>query len=297
MIKNILSIALFSLIFNFSLISAQNTLNEVKKLYNQFDSTSSYPATLFSVYFNSNITEYKYRFDYLIALNSNLEKINQKGDIPYNPREGVDNNEFNLLTANIQTSTATINQRFENITNSYRYLTDIYSRYDYMSEKDKPIQATTVMQYIRGETILPEFALSTHLPQLTTTDCMKWLDDELSLLAFKYDNNDGMTDDFEDYSRNNLAKCVNYITLGYSMLISAKQQNGDMDTESTFEKFKVSVDELMTNHESSIKKKVFNSYRKNELLSELYETDGTTKTSFISSIITISCLIFSILLI
>jgi len=247
---------------------------ELKKILDEFNSLTSPPATLFSVYLNSTENDIDSRYKFITDLQLNMEKIRNFGAFPYNPKGKVDQNEYKALEKRANENRQIISGHFSAIDNFLKYVVDILSRYQYMTEDDKKAQSETVIKYVLGLTVLPEESLPTRLPVLSGGDCMNWTDSELQLLVFQFENNDPSNIvDFEEYSKINLAQCLNYIGAGYSMLVSAKQANGDADATEFFERYTIGVSELISNHEASIQKKSFQSARKAAMLDEMYETD------------------------
>ncbi|ORY76481.1 hypothetical protein LY90DRAFT_698798, partial [Neocallimastix californiae] len=256
---------------------------ELKKTLDEFNSLTSPPATLFSVYLNSTENDIDSRYKFINDLQLNMEKIRNFGAFPYNPKGKVDQNEYKALEKRVNENRQTISNHFGAIDNSLKYVVDILSRYQYMTEDDKKAQSETVIKHILGLTVLPEESLPTRLPILSGADCMNWIDSELQLLVFQFENNDPSNIvDFEEYSKINLSQCLNYIGTGYSMLISAKQANGDADATEFFERYNIGVSELISNHEASIQKKSFQSARKAAILDEEAEAFALSKViSFI----------------
>jgi len=293
MIKINYLLYLINLLFLVTSINAGEVepYNEIKKIIERFDSLTSDPATVFSVYFNkTDASGLNNRHKFFTDLEKNRKKIQEFGDFPYNPTGEVDENEYKSLEKNAKENRNIIISQIDAIEAALKYLADILERYQYMTPQDKSEQATTVVKYILGQTVLPNEALPVRLPSLSSTDCMSWLDSELQLLAYQYDHNDPSSKaDYEDYSRINLTQCLNYIAAGYSMVVSAKQANGDNDAEEFFERYRIDTSELIKNHEDSIKKKSAKSTRKAAMLQDMYETDaGFTISKVISYVFIIS---------
>jgi len=268
---------LFNVFFFISSINALKELEEyteVKEILDRFDSLTSAPATIFSVFKSSSENDIDSRYKFITDLQKNMDKIHAFGDFPYNPKGEVDQNEYKTLERKVNENRQNIINHFNAIEDSLKYLVDILSRYQYMSDDDKVAQSETVIKHILGQTVLPEESLPTRLPILSGTDCMNWIDSELQLLVYQYENNDPSNKvDFEDYSRINLTQCLNYLGLGYSMVVSAKQANGDSDAGDFYEKYSIGVKELIADHDASIRKKSNQSVRKAAMLDEMYETD------------------------
>ncbi|OUM59973.1 hypothetical protein PIROE2DRAFT_14388 [Piromyces sp. E2] len=238
---------------------------EIQKIMKTFDSTNSDAANLFSVYQGDSSPGIESRYQFIKDLDTNKENIQKFGDFPYNPTDKTDETEYKTIeSAAIENRNIIIDQ-FNAIENALKYLKDILERYQYMSPEDKKEQSSTVIKYILGQTVLPEESLPTRLPILSSSDCINWLDSELQLLVYQYDHNDRSDpSDFEKYSKINLTQCLNYITTGYSMVVSAKKANGDADAEEFYQKFSVDTSELIKNHEDSVRKKAARSARKKE---------------------------------
>jgi len=236
---------------------------DIKNLMSKFNSLTSDPATLFDVYQTDNEEGANARYQFIQDLEKNKEDIQKFGDFPYNPTGDVDQEEYKDLEKNANKNRNIIISQIDAIEKALTYLKDILERYKFMSAEDKKAQSTTVVKYILGQTVLPDESLPVRLPVLSGTDCMNWLDSELQLLAFQYDNNDpNDRTNFEDYSRINLTQCLNYVVTGYSMVVSAKKANGDADAEEFYQKYSTDTSELIKNHENSIKKKSAASTRK-----------------------------------
>jgi len=288
---------IFLFIVSINALKELEELTEIKKIMEKFDSISSDPGTIFSVYLNDDASDADSRYQFYKDLENNKENIRNFGDFPYNPTGEIDQNEYKSLEKQANENRANILGHFEAIESALKYLNDILSRYQYMNKDDKKEQATTVIKYILGQAVLPEDSLPTRLPALISTDCMNWLDSELQLLAYQYDHTDESSNaDYEDYSRINLTQCLNYITAGYSMVISAKQAEGQDDAQTFYDQYSVGVKELISNHEASIKKRSAKSSRKAALVEELYENDALTVSKLISFIFLISQIIIIILL-
>lgn len=236
---------------------------ELKTIIDRFDSINSAPANLFSVYLNSEDTDIDSRYKFITDLQQNMEKIHSYGDFPYNPKGKVDENELKALEKRANENRKVIINHFNAIDDSLKYVVDILSRYQYMGTEDKKAQSETVIKHVLGQSVLPEESLQSRLPVLSGSDCLNWIDSEIQLLVFQFENNDPEnTVDFEDYSKINLAQCLNYIATGYSMLVSAKQANGDIDANEFYERYSVGVSELISSHQATIRKKSLQSARK-----------------------------------
>ncbi|ORX51815.1 hypothetical protein BCR36DRAFT_404038 [Piromyces finnis] len=267
--------------------------SEIKNIISKFDSLTSDPATIFSVYLNDNGTGVESRKQFFDDLAKNRKNIQNFGDFPYHPTGEVDQTEYKTLERKANENRNIIINQIDAIEAALKYLNDILERYQYMTPEDKKEQSMTVVKYILGQTVLPEEALPVRLSALSSRDCMNWLESELQLLSFQYENNDPANKvDFEDYSRINLSQCINYVTTGYSMIISAKQAQGDADAEKFYEKYSIDTSELIKNHEELIRKKSANSNRKANMLNDMYETDaGFTMSNVISYIFIITHLL------
>jgi len=270
---------------------------EVKEILERFNSITSPPATLFSIYLDANEKDVDSRYQFIKDLKSNMAKINSYGDFPFNPKGDVKKGDYSNIESRANENRKIISEHFNAIENSLKYLEDILSRYQYMGPDDKTAQSSTVIKHILGQTVLPEDSLPTRLPNLSGSDCLTWIDSELELLAYQYENNDPENYiDFEEYSKINLTKCLNYIGLGYSMVVSAKQANGDADAESFYEKYSNGISELITNHDLSVRKKNIQSKRKSDIMNDMYETgEGFTISKFVSLAFIITQLLFIIL--
>jgi len=268
---------------------------DVKKIISRFDSTNSEPANIFSVYFNEDESGLKSRYQFFKDLNNNQQNLRNFGDFPYKPTGTINQEEYKSIEDKAIENRKIVIDQFSNIEKALKYLNDIFSRYQYMTADDKREQSTTVYKYILGETVLPYESLPSKLPELINSDCMSWLDSELHLLSYQYENNDPSDPtDFEDYSRINLTQCLNYLAAGYSMVVSAYKANGDEEKANSFyEQFSVRTNELIDNHEASIKKKTIRSARK----AAMYESeDGAFSISkVVSFIVVVSQLLIIIL--
>jgi len=299
MVKSNYLLYLFNVLIMVASIRAAEVAEytEIKNLMKQFSSLTSEPATLFSVYLNDGETDVTSRHQFIIDLENNKENIQKYGDFPYNPTADVDNEEYKALEKAANENRNVIIGQIDAIEKALTYLKDILERYKFMSPEDKKAQSTTVVKYILGQTVLPQESLPVRLPALSSNDCMSWLESELKLLAYQYDHNDPKDNtNFEDYSRINLTQCLNYVVTGYSMIVSAKQANGDADVEEFYQKYSIDTEELIKNHENSIKKTSASSTRKAAMLKDMYETDaGFTISKVISYIFIISQLLIFLL--
>jgi len=266
---------------------------EIKKIMKNFDSISSAPANLFSVYYNENDSGLEPRYQFVKDLQTNMENLLKFGDFPYIPKGDVNNAEYKALEKNANENRIKISEQFEAINKGLSFLLDILSNYQYMTPNDKKARSSTVIKYILGQTVLPEEALPVRVKALSDEDCMSWLESELQLLAFQFENNDPSNDvDYEDYSKINLTQCLNYLTTGYSMVVSAKQINGDSDAETYFDKYNVGVQELIANHETALRKYSSTSERKASMIDEMYDISSAfTMSRVISYIFVISQLL------
>ncbi|ORX64811.1 hypothetical protein BCR32DRAFT_297932 [Anaeromyces robustus] len=268
---------------------------EIKKIMKNFDSISSAPANLFSVFINESNTELETRYQFIKDLKKNMNNLLSFGDFPYNPTGKVNEEEYKALEKTANENRINISEQFAAIEKGLSYLEDIYTNYQYMTSDDKKARSSTVIKYILGQTVLPEEALPVRVKALSDTDCMSWLDSELQLLAFQFENNDPNNDvDFEDYSKINLTQCLNYLTTGYSMVVSAKQINGDDDTEAFYNKYDIAVQEMIKNHEASIRK-LSNTSNRKATLYDIYEDSAFTMSKVISYIFVIVQLLLLLL--
>jgi len=294
---SLLFLIYINLFISFIYAAELGEYTEIKKIMKNFDSISSAPANLFSVFYNGNDSELEPRLQFVRDLQTNMNNLLKFGDFPYMPTDKVNNEEYKALEKKANENRVKISGQFEAIDKGLSYVLDILTNYQYMTPDDKKARSSTVIKYILGQTVLPEDALPLRVTTLSDEDCMSWLDSELQLLAFQFENNDPSNDvDFEDYSKINLTQCLNYLTTGYSMVVSAKQINGDTDTEAIFDKYNIGVQELITNHEASIRKLSGTSARKAAMLDNIYETDGAfTMSRIISYIFVISQLLLFLL--
>jgi len=282
----IFSIFIFCSSINASLTADVPEYEEVSKIIANFNSIDSAPANLFSVFLNANDIDIDSRYSFITSLQANLEKIHNFGDFPYNPKGKVDQNQYEALERRVIENRKTISSHFNAIDDSLKYVSDILSRYQYMGDDDKQAQSITVIKHVLGQSVTPDESLQTRLPMLSGSDCLNWVDSELQLLVFQYENNDPENIvDFEDYSKINLAQCLNYIATGYSMLVSAKQANGDADAGEFYERYSAGVNELISTHQASVRKMSIQSARKTAILDDMYEKDAAFTISYITSFI------------
>jgi len=293
---------LLVLIFFFvAIVSVKVDLQEyadVKKIIERFNSVDSEPANIFSVYFNEDFPGLDTRYQFFKDLNQNQENIIKFGEFPYHPIDSVNKEEYDSLIDKVQKKRDVILKHFTSIEEALKYLNDIFSRYQYMKPNDRKIQSATVYKYILGETVLPEESLPNRLPQLISIDCMSWLDNELQLLSFQYDNNDlSIPDEIKDYSLINLTQCLNYLTAGYSMVVSAYKAKGDtVKAKSYYDQYSNGIKELIDNHEASIKKMTFNSARRSAMYDDNNTSSAFTLSKVVSFIFVVSQFLIIILL-
>jgi len=267
---------------------------DVKEIIERFNSIDSEPANIFSVYFKEDVAGLNTRYQFFKDLNQNQLDLLKFGEFPYQPIDSVNKEEYKSLENKAQINREIVIDNFTRIEKALEYLNDIFSRYQYMNLNDKKTQSATVYKYILGETVLPQESLPSRLPELLDTGCMNWLYSELLLLSFQYEYNDpSKLDDFKNYSLINLTQCLNYLTAGYSMVVSAYKAKGDeAKAKSYYDQYSNGIKTLIDNHESSIQKKTFSSARR----SAMY--DNETNSAFtLSKVVSFVFLISQFLII